>query len=478
MVQGEAGVDGTFTRVGNYTDSQVKRIDSFLQDFFSSEQVTTLIENGIVEINRIYLQVDEGRMSEHFLREGRSDFVLNRLIGYPGTIRVPWFKVTPKEETDYGYVIKIEYVKPESGQVLKEQWVPTKKEVLPDFLPVLNPEMKIVFSAAQSTRKKISISELSLPVSTNVESQLAKQGYNLSYTRGIDRLNEWIFVRRRLQELKANPYVTHVEYFVEQIPAHIAYIRKGLEDNYSSKKKSYGSRSDQLQKLKDLEEEAEQAVVDKKITYKWWLEFNIKLAEIMSGVHESYNYLIMKRRVLEVLTYFPLKMIVPTIKADVGIMTFNRAGIEGIYPVGLTNQQTVRVHAEAMSSFGYLEHDYYHALLEGNRIYREYSVGHRLFHKRLLANIERLPSKQRKKAEAVYFIVTHENDGEMNVSYNDSKSWGWNLQNLRDEVEKSVNDINIGVFRFPDDFAQKEVKVQDLADTFMEVYNQTLQHQF
>ena len=52
VIQGERGRDGTFARVENYTVFQVKRIVEFLQEFFSPEQVETLIEDGVVEINR------------------------------------------------------------------------------------------------------------------------------------------------------------------------------------------------------------------------------------------------------------------------------------------------------------------------------------------------------------------------------------------------------------------------------------------
>ena len=52
VVRGEIGEDGEFARVGKYTFSQRRRIVRFLREVFSPEQVTILIEDGVVEINR------------------------------------------------------------------------------------------------------------------------------------------------------------------------------------------------------------------------------------------------------------------------------------------------------------------------------------------------------------------------------------------------------------------------------------------
>ena len=52
VVRGEEGTDGAFARVGNYTLPQRRKIINFLREVFTSEQVTTLIEDGVVEINR------------------------------------------------------------------------------------------------------------------------------------------------------------------------------------------------------------------------------------------------------------------------------------------------------------------------------------------------------------------------------------------------------------------------------------------
>ena len=341
----------------------------------------------------------------------------------------------------------------------------------------LNPEMEAVYAAIKSTRRKVSINEFNpnLLPPTDIESQLAEQGYTTGYISGLNLKKRWISIPRELQRLLVNPYITHIEYFELLIPYYIAHIRKGLEENYSPEDESYGSKSEQLQKLKDLKEEIKKDTDDENIIYKRFLEFIMKLAEIMSGKPESDPYAIkeIEKLVTDTFLYFPLKVTIPTIEGNIGIITFRKTGIEGAFPVGLINQQSREVHGLVLSAFRYLMHDYFHASTTGNQIYREYSIGHRLFHRRLTLNIESLPPEKRKKAEAVYATMTRENDNSNNISYSD-----WTLQEIRDEVAEYIGDNETDLFKFTDDPGQKERKIETLTDIFMEVYNKALQHQY
>ena len=146
-------------------------------------------------------------------------------------------------------------------------------------------------------------------------------------------------------------------------------------------------------------------------------------------------------------------------------------GVTGTYPAGLIDQNTAKADKRIFPAADFFGHDVSHAQQEGNQLYLEYSVGHYLFHKRLLINIEGLSPGKRKEAEVVYFIMTHENRGK-NISYSD-----WAPQQMREDIINDINRDVPGLFKFPEDPVKKEQKIEDLADTFMEVYNQTLQHQ-
>ena len=575
VVQGETGRDETsFARAGNYTFSQRRRIVKFLREVFTPEQVTTLIEGGVVEVNRSSNSKITRRALMHF-NQGKKIFIktpsfpgfilkLNKIlektssgylvegemvdkdhgyiikvkqflitdsnrrgslrIAHPSDVSIKIFKDPARmkisERTNSGFVIDVLTEPPrydlkavegkvffsfekaiENGLLLGN---PTTKDyreledtlnayisrdasqvrLFDNTLTILlrnsfivaeynfslaHPELESVFLAAKSTRKRINSSELNFPSFPSRKESLSRQGYRTSYMEGIDHISEWIIIRKQLKKLRANPRTTHIEYFADQIPHHTAHIRKGLENNYSPKEESHGSKLEQLQKLDNLELEAKKTILEERVTYKWWIDFNFKLAVLMSG--RSTFSLLDSRMYLDL---FPIKIIMPVIQTteSLGILTFNRANPEGVYPVGLINRQstTEKVHG-GLDAVLFFVHDLQHSLFSSNSAYSEYSAfGHYLFHKRLLDNIENLPQEKRKKAEVVYFLMIHENQ-DKNISYSD-----WTLKDIRFKVMKIIRDGNQGLFKFPDDSAKKEKKVEDLTDTFMKVYNQTLQH--
>ena len=587
LVQGEKGTDGTFARVGNYTLFQRRKIIRFLQEVFSPKQVTTLIEDGVVEINRSSDVKITNRVLAHF-NKGEKVFIqiynkvykLNEILekmesgflvevefvsldGYIYTallflvtnsdVKASIIDVDPSrmtkisEKTKSGFVIDVLIEKKdESGEIniiegnkvffsfekawragllpkrprvqdrreiedilnvyIAENWnqVSSEKDLsyqmvgdtmmgngkeYPNFeglvkksliegiyqYSLANPESEAIFVSAESNREKIHSRYLRLPSPTNKEAQLAEQGYKDSYKLGIDKVDEWVAVRKQLEKMKANPRITHIEYFANQIPAHIAHIRKGLENNYFPRKDWHGSKLEQLSRLEDLEIEAQQVTSEKKVTYEWWLEFNFRLAYLMSGWTAN-----LKENSADIgslklsMHFFPLMIIMPDMQTEkgLGVIAFNRAGLEGVYPAGLINQTFLNVH-QGLPAYTFFSHDVFHSFFQGgNRIHREHSVGHRLFHKRLLDNIENLPFEQRKKAEIIYFLMTHEYGG-MNIGYSD-----WTPQKMREEiVERIYQDVG-GLFSFSKNpsAAEKE-KIYNLADNFIDVYNQALQYQ-
>ena len=575
VVRGEKGTDGTFARVGNYTFSQRRRIIQFLQEVFSPEQIITLIETGVVEINRssdakitrrvlrnfkegqkIFIQVSGNKVlrvskileeinsgwlveAERISKESGQIvkelvFLIKGDIKAPPLLEASQAKLTGiSEKTSRGVIIDA-YVKDEDGVTYKtikgnkiffsyeraiengllprnpttqdyqklervldsyisnnhDQLVQALKDMgsslassafiyvhlnpllqwsfiigKPEFR-LASPELESVFEAAQSTRKRVDSSEFNVPSFSSRRKELAGQGYESNYTEGIDYINEWIVARRLFRKLRVNPRITHIKYFADQISRHIAHIRKGLKEYYFPKEESHGSKLEQLQKLDSLEEEAKKAISEERVTYEWWLEFNFGLSYIMSGRtfrRDSISW-------VDVL--FPLKIEIPVIQESegLGIMTFNRAGLEGLYPVGLMNRQNSEVHGglDAALFFG---HDLQHPKFGGNKLYLEYSFGHRLFHKRLLNNIENLPAEKRRKAEIIYFLMTHEYQIK-NISYSDRTP-----QEIREEVSTMIRNDDTELFKFSEDPIQREQKIEGLTDIFMEVYEQALQHQ-
>ena len=65
--------------------------------------------------------------------------------------------------------------------------------------------------------------KINIPKNNQEEKALKAQGFNAAYRRGMDEVNEWIAVRKQLVRLKADPYLTHVDYFAKKMREQISY---------------------------------------------------------------------------------------------------------------------------------------------------------------------------------------------------------------------------------------------------------------
>ena len=346
-------------------------------------------------------------------------------------------------------------------------------------------------------RESISSAGMNFPPPANREAQLAQQGFGNKFTASLDLvINEWAVVRRRLEELQADPRNTHIEYFADQIPDHIAYIRKGIEAVLTSSDPnrdfSLEAGLEKLKALKNLEKKAKTAIKNKKVTYQWWLEFNIALSRIMSGdiprgnhlfrLFSRYNHPLrlflpqpsfIATEIREHLSEFPSHIFIPTIKGeDIGIIAFRKARENGVYPLGLINTSFAVIDGVLKSSYGAIVHDVIHAGYPANRI-RHNAV----FRQELGEYIETLPPEKRKKMEIIYFLLTHERSKESIGSYRFSHTPERDLLwKMEEDIVHTLRGNPLGLFKLPDDPVQKQEKIEDLAGAFMEVYEQTLPH--
>ena len=107
--------------------------------------------------------------------------------------------------------------------------------------------------------------EINIPEKTQEEKELEAQGFSAAYRRGIDEVNEWIAVREQIIKSKADPYLTHIDYFAKKMREHINYIEEGI------------TTSSQLRKLNRLKKYARKA--DRKKT-----SYLLSMAKISFGI--------------------------------------------------------------------------------------------------------------------------------------------------------------------------------------------------
>ena len=239
----------------------------------------------------------------------------------------------------------------------------------------------------------ITLADLDLPNRINVEQKLADQGWTVDYYRGMNELNEWVTVRKKLQELKANPSTTHVEYFAQKVEEHISFFDRKIGWFASRKQKKA---------LADLKAEATKIILEKKVTYNWWMNFHVHLSNVLTR-GEMVLVEDMKLNALEeMIHYFPKHILIPTPLGSLGFMTFNRAFHEGVYPAGIISRKQA-VAGVKRNSNSFFFHDINHAIA-----YIRATKGYDR-HKKILDHIEDLPVEKRKRTELIYFIITHEN---------------------------------------------------------------------
>ena len=367
---------------------------------FSKGDIHDLMENGIVwgsyyhignRKRELIWNLRKGNIGKEGLYfDGRMDEDGPRRVGRVNKIL---------KETDDNFLVEVDLLDPLSG-ALKRDNISIEKR-LSDYVQ-LHSKYKVLFEIAQSPGRVIISRDLYLPLPTNKEAKLAKQGFDPAFTEGFDSVNELSAVRRQLQELGANPYETHVQFLADIIEDAIEYVEKGL----SSMK--LGEKLKRWNKLRELKKRARKTIDKQRVTYKWFLEFILELPLIISKYYQPSIYHPSDKDLESLIIRFPLEMMIP-IKGDLGFMIFNRLADEGVYPLGLLNKIFLDVDELKMSPADHMGHDVNHTSFHSYRK-RLNSIGHYLFHKKIQENIEILPFEKRKKAEWVYFEMDHENE--------------------------------------------------------------------
>ncbi len=278
--------------------------------------------------------------------------------------------------------------------------------------------------SAHSDCKNI-LNQLTSTSTQTEESQLRKQGFPKNYTAGVDKANEIIQVKKKLEKINANPYTTHVPYFASQVNDHIEEIEKAI----LNQKEAIPIR---LKLFEELKKDAQNRIQNKTVTYDWWIPFNVKLVTLAETpaslveelIHElnrkesnNLKYTddfeklyteelsnIFKRngfhfRFQVMMDRFPEEIMFP-VTGELGIMAFNKVINTGSHFLGLSGYPVITDNREH-SPREFLFHDITHNESIRSRIS---SVTAAIFKKKS----KNLTFQDRKKFEIIYFIITHE----------------------------------------------------------------------
>lgn len=278
--------------------------------------------------------------------------------------------------------------------------------------------------------------KIKIPEKTQEEKELKAQGFNAAYRRGIDEVNEWIAVRQQLVRAKADPYLTHVDYFAERMKEQIAHIEEGV------------ITSSQLRNLNRLKKYVEELIDQNQVTYYRWLKFSLSLSKVLSVDNLDYDRESLFEINHKIVKSFPNGMAIPTIIGEMGIIAINKGGTQGIYPLGLKKTE---------DSLKFFWHDVLH--FEPDR-----SSG--FIYTKLIEYTKGLPLEKRKNMELAYFVLTHEGDRPIKISNPEDV-----LSNTQHQINMVVRLDNEEMRGLIDLSHDRDKKVQTVIDDFLGVYH-------
>ena len=234
--------------------------------------------------------------------------------------------------------------------------------------------------------------QLYSPIET--EQQMRDEGYNHEYIVGLDHARDNLQLAHRLRTGSINPRTSHVEEFAALIDIHINYIEEGirlhmskggyrfdLKDINRIHLKERLDTASRLQQLELLKSEAQERLMSKQVTYRWWFFFNLRLAIVVTPwspymkAHfnaEELTEELMTNNGIEdfwtekhsdyfsMMDQFPERVLIPTIQG-LGKISINNTYGTGVHLIGLSNRfQTA--DGKWLSPFLFFDHDMEHAL--------------------------------------------------------------------------------------------------------------------
>ena len=251
------------------------------------------------------------------------------------------------------------------------------------------------------------------------EKKAQKSGYTEpGFYAGLNDVHHVTELGKYLKNHFIDPKITHIKNLILFIYKHLRHIQRGLIATHQQHK---------LNELNSLKQEALDRIGNQQVTLHWWLLFNIRLAALAS-LEISENLAFLNRYkthdkladyientenvnedldlIQKALNAFPKKVILPT-TAHLGVLALNQPSKNGlqIVPAELS-RQTRLVDGVYMTPIEDIIHEFDHII--------NFQYGTPLFpenpeiHNKIVAHMEQLPQEKRKKAEVVYWILTHE----------------------------------------------------------------------
>lgn len=236
--------------------------------------------------------------------------------------------------------------------------------------------------------------------------QLRAKGFEEFYIAGMDEVSRLNTLSEALRQNKVNPDLTHIEDFASQVEEHISFFS---EKPHLSGKSEFKNHKEML---KILSREARWRVKEGKVTYNWWMQWNLKMLDAVDTEHDLKNFkdtiiLDMAKGAFKKGLFQPSDVIFLPIIKELGIMAFNLVTSKKLVLLGLVNEVTEVDGFLKFHPLKFFFHDISHGLDEDARRIND-SREYQNFHLQFVKKTKKLSKKKRREMEMLLFLITHE----------------------------------------------------------------------
>ena len=264
-----------------------------------------------------------------------------------------------------------------------------------------------------------------VPPARETEAELKAKGFENHYTAGMDEVHRMQVIAHALRGNQVDPDRTHIEDFAAQVEGHIAFFNRPgrlteRESQFPSLKKQMPDRG----AMKTLSREARQRVKEQKVTYNWWMQWNLKMLDTVdsninlqlyltnySKLNLSFNdpFLSMARGAFKKGRFDEGDTVYLPTTEELEVMAFNQASSKKLVPLALSDRPAFTDGAVECPIEFFL-HDLSHGTDDFTRKLVD-SAKYKNFHRAFKKKVRKLPTSQRKKVELMLFLLTHEYSG-------------------------------------------------------------------
>ena len=110
----------------------------------------------------------------------------------------------------------------------------------------------------------------------------------------MDKTREFNRVAKHLREIKADPKLTHIPYFADQVGEIIAEFERAFKRQHRKNKRFLKKR---LKILNSFKKEAQRRIKNQTVTYDWWVNFNLRLS-FLGATEDNINKSIYGRQTI------------------------------------------------------------------------------------------------------------------------------------------------------------------------------------